>query len=114
MFQFVRRNVVPLAALTVTLAFTSAPALAADRVVTIVNKTSVTMTKFHASSVGTRDWEENILDGEHLKPGESIDIDIDDGTKACRYDFRAVFKDGEAVEKGNVNVCEIGEFAFTE
>lgn len=112
MSQFVRRSVVALAALTATLAFTSA--LAADRVVTIVNKTSSTMTKFHASSVGTKNWEENILDGDHLKPGESIDIDIDDGTKACRYDFRAVFKDGEAVEKGNVNVCEIGEFSFTE
>src|SRR5690606_1879600 len=112
MSQFVRRSVVALAALTATLAFTSA--LAADRVVTIVNKTSSTMTRFHASSVGTKNWEENILDGDHLKPGESIDIDIDDGTKACRNDFRAVFKDGEAVEKGNVNVCEIGEFSFTE
>jgi hypothetical protein len=112
MSQPVRRNVIALVALTATLAFT--PALAANRVVTIVNETSVTMTKFYASNVGTKNWEENILDGDRLQPGESIDIDIDDGTKACRYDFRAVFKDGESVEKGNVNVCEVGEFSFTE
>jgi len=111
MSQFVRRSVFALAALT-TLAIN--PALAADRVVTIVNKTSVTMTKFYASNVGTRDWEEDILAGDYLKPGQSVDIDIDDGTKACRYDFKAVFKDGESVEKGNVNVCEVGEFSFTE
>jgi len=112
MSPFIRRSVVALAALTATFALNTA--LAADRVVTIVNKTSVTMTKFYASSVGTKNWEENILDGDTLKPGESIDIDIDDGTKACRYDFKAFFKDGESVEQGNVNVCEVGEFAFTE
>lgn len=112
MSQFARRSTAVLAALTATFVFNTA--LAADRVVTIVNRTSVTMTKFYASSVGTKDWEENILDGDHLKPGESIDIDIDDGTKACRYDFKAVFKDGESVEKGNVNVCQISEFSFTE
>lgn len=112
MSRSARHAVVALAALATTLA--SGSALAANRVVTIVNETSVTMTRFYASSVGTRDWEENILAGDILKPGQSIDIDIDDGTKACRYDFKAVFKDGEAVEQGNVNVCEVAEFSFTE
>lgn len=92
----------------------SAPASAANRVVTIVNKTKTPIVEFYASKVNVKNWEEDILGVDVLMPRESVDIDFDDGVKGCRYDFKAVFKDGDEVEQGNVNVCELSTFEFTE
>jgi hypothetical protein len=88
------------------------PSLALDRRVEIVNNTNYTIEQFYASSVGQKSWEEDILGKSVLPSGHSVVINIDDGTGYCKYDFRAVFDDGDIVEKSGVNVCEIGTFTF--
>lgn len=88
------------------------PALALDRRVNIVNKTGYTMMEFYASNVDAKTWEEDILGKHVLESGQSVLINIDDGTGYCLYDFRAVFSDGDEVTKARVNVCEIGTFTF--
>jgi hypothetical protein len=93
--------------------FLGAPAFAANRKVDILNKTGSVMTSFFASSTGTDSWEEDMLDNDTLANGETLEADIDDGTKACVYDFKAVFADGDVVIKKKVNVCEISTFTFT-
>jgi len=104
-----------LTAIAAVLLVTAAPAaLAANRVVTINNKSSYQIQEFYASNTGTNDWEEDILGVDVLRPGESVDVDIDDGTGYCKFDFRAVFIDGDEAVKHNVNVCEIAEFDFTD
>jgi hypothetical protein len=85
-----------------------------NRHVNIVNHTRHTITEFYASNTGSDDWEEDILGRDELKRGESIDIDIDDGTGACKFDFKAVFSDGEELVKHNINVCEIESYEYTE
>lgn len=95
-----------------TLGITSANAL--DRRVDIINETSSVIVEFYASSVGVNDWEEDILGPDVLAAGASVMVNIDDGTGYCRYDFMAVFDDGEEVIQENVNVCEISSFRFTE
>ncbi len=90
----------------------ASPSLALDRRVNIVNNTGYTIQEFYASSVGSKSWEEDILGRSTLPSGSSIVINIDDGTGYCKYDFKAVFEDGDVVEKGGVNVCEIGTFTF--
>jgi hypothetical protein len=55
-----------------------------------------------------------MLDNDTLANGETLEADIDDGTKACIYDFKAVFADGDTVIKKKVNVCEISTFTFTQ
>lgn len=89
-------------------------AMAADRRVTITNSTSTTMKMFFASNVDTKKWEEDILGDRVLRPGESIDVDIDDGTDHCAYDFRALFDSGSEIVKNDVNVCKIGQFYFND
>jgi hypothetical protein len=101
-----------LAALILTGASGTASAL--DRHVEVVNGTSFKITEFYASSVGTKTWEEDILGKDVISPGESWSINIDDGTGYCKYDFKAVFVDGDTAEKDGVNVCEISKFTFTE
>lgn len=87
-------------------------AAAADRKVDIVNKTGHTITSFFASSADEDSWEEDMLGGDTLKNGETLNADIDDGSSACIYDFKAVFADGDTVVKRKVNVCKIGTFTF--
>ncbi len=92
----------------------SGAAFAANKTVTVVNKTKSTMSAIYASTVGTRTWEEDILGEDTLAPGESVEIDMDDGTGKCRFDLKAEFSDGTETVQANLNVCKVGEFTFTE
>ena len=87
-------------------------ASAYDRRVLIVNKTSTTINEFYASSVGVNSWQEDIFGNGVLEPGNSVRVNVDDGTGYCKYDFRAVFEDGTESVRRRVNVCEVGTFTF--
>ncbi len=88
-------------------------ALAADHRVTIVNETNNTMIRFYASNSGRTSWEEDILGNRVLKPGQSVRVNIDDGTGACVFDFRADFDDGDKLTRNSINVCEISTYRYT-
>lgn len=100
-------------ALAAALAFTSAaPALSLDRRVTIINNTGFTIVRFFGSNTGSGSWEEDILGEDVLPSGSSVVINFDDSTGYCMFDFRAEFEDGDVLERGGVNVCEIGTFTY--
>ena len=88
------------------------PANAANRHVDIVNDTGMTMAEFYASATGADDWEEDILGSDTLANGEVFDVDIDDGSGACKFDFKAVFTDGSSHVRRAVNVCSISTFTY--
>ena len=80
---------------------------AEDRRVRIVNNTNVTLTRFYASNTQRRGWEEDILGSSVLPAGRSVMINIDDGSGACMFDFRAVLANGRTVEAYGMDVCRI-------
>lgn len=92
----------------------AAPATAQDRHVVIVNETRHTIVEFYASNIGRDTWEEDILGEDVLPVGQSVRINIDDGTDACLYDFKAVFDDGDQLVRNRINVCTIGTYRYTE
>ena len=96
------------------LAVPASSALALDRHVLVINDTSYTIREFYASNVGASSWQEDILGDAVLAPGDTINVNIDDASGYCKYDFRAVFEDGDEATKRAVNVCEVAEFTFTE
>ncbi|SFV30566.1 hypothetical protein SAMN05216456_1059 [Devosia crocina] len=87
---------------------------ALDRRVKINNKTSYDIIEFYASHRDAKSWEEDILGRDILPAGSSVMINIDDGTGYCVFDFKAVFSDGDELEKYGNNVCELAEFNYTE
>ncbi|OXR49740.1 MULTISPECIES: hypothetical protein [unclassified Pusillimonas] len=95
-------------------AFASGSAIAADKNVTIVNGTKTTMVAIYASTVGASTWEEDILGEDVLGPGESVEINMDDGSGKCMFDVKAEFKDGTETIRADLNVCKVGELTFTE
>lgn len=110
---FSRAAAVCVAAVAFSLA-AAAPSQAEDRRVRIVNATSYTMVQFFASSIASKSWEEDILGVDVLYSGNSVMIDIDDGSNACLYDFKAVFDDGDEVLDEGIDVCTVGEYTFYE
>lgn len=103
----------PSLSIIAALLYLSTPATAADRVVEVFNETGQTMTEFYASVTSTNSWEEDILGDETLEDGDSVDVNVDDGSGKCIYDFRAVFESGAEAVKRRVNVCQISTFRFT-
>lgn len=92
----------------------AAPANAQDRHVEIINETQRAITHFYASNVDSGSWEEDIL-GENVLPvGSSVNINIDDGSGACVFDFKAVFEDGQEAVRNGVNVCTTSTYTYTE
>jgi hypothetical protein len=75
-----------------------------DRRVVIVNERSSDMVRLYASRVTTSDWEENIL-VRPIAAGSEVIVNFDDGTGACLFDFRAVFRDNVIVHMWSINVC---------
>jgi hypothetical protein len=101
------------AALAAVLSVVAAlPAAALDRRVTIINNTGYTIVNFFGSNTGTNSWQEDILGNDVLPSGSSVVINFNDGTGYCKFDFLAVFDDGDQLIKENVNICEISTFTY--
>ncbi len=98
-------------AIGATLALTQ-PAFAENRTVTIINDTGFTITKFYGSNTGSTSWEEDILGEDVLPSGSKVDVNFDDASGYCMFDFRAIFEDGDELIKEKINVCEIGTFTY--
>lgn len=113
MREVIRPALAALAAGALLVSFATAAVADANKKVKIINETRHTMVQFHASRVGTKDWEEDILGQDTLPVGGTVTVNF--GTdEYCLYDFLGIFDDGDKVEKYRINVCEIGSFRFTE
>ncbi len=106
------QTVAALSLATALFALTNTAAMALDRRVQINNNTSFTIVEFYASNTGTADWQEDILGSEVLAAGSSVMVNIDDGSGYCKFDFLAVFDDGDNVVSADNNVCELAVFNF--
>ena len=93
---------------------TIAEASALDRRVQINNASSYNIVQFYASNKGSTSWEEDIFGDKYLPAGGSVIINIDDGSGYCKFDFLAVFEDGDQVVQPDNNVCEISTFTITD
>ncbi len=102
------------AGVLLALTSTATPSVAEDRRVRIINSTRHTMVRFYASNSSRTDWEEDILGQRVLPAGQSVMINIDDGSGACLFDFKAVFDDGDVLTRSQINVCQISEYRYTE
>ena len=94
----------------------SAPVQSRDglnRRVRIHNTTGWTMLRFYASDSRVDDWEEDMLGRGTLAAGNSIMMNIDDGSGACLYDFKAEFTNGKVLTRFNINVCQIADYYYT-
>ena len=107
MFHFRKATIAAILTLTSAL-----PAAALDRRVTIINDTGYTIVNFFGSNTGSQSWQEDILGNDVLPSGSSVVVNFNDGTGYCKFDFLAVFDDGDQLIKENINICEISTFTY--
>ncbi len=80
-----------------------------DRHVLVVNNSPYTVTQFYGSNAGSDSWEEDILGADVLPPGASVNVNFDDGTGYCTFDFKAVFSDGTYTTESGIDVCAVSQ-----
>ena len=84
-----------------------------DRHVLVVNNSDATVTRFYGSNSGTQSWQEDILGADTLAPGASLNVNFDDGTGACTFDFKVVFADGTSAVESGVDVCTTSQVTIS-
>lgn len=107
-----RRSLLRFAIAASLIGATALPAAALDRRVRIVNNTGYTIVEFYGSHTDARTWQEDILGYDVLSPYSSVNINFDDGTGYCIFDFKAVFDTGREAVDYNINICEIATFTY--
>ena len=127
-FKTVARAALIAAALgSASIAAAAEPMIAAEKVTTITiqsrdglnrrvrihNQTGWTMTHFYASDSRVTSWEEDMLGSSVLAAGRSVMMNLDDGSGACLYDFKARFTNGQELTRFQVNVCQIADYYYT-
>ena len=85
-------------------------AAAYNRHVDIVNNSDLAIVEFHASNVGENLWGPDLLGHIVLTPGDDADINLDDGSGYCRFDFLTIMDDGTRLVRPRVNVCEVASY----
>jgi hypothetical protein len=100
----------PLAAAAILFA---APAMADDLVFQFNNESSFAIVELYASPANVGEWEEDILGQDVLESGEAARITIRDGRRACEYDLRIVFDDGDEVTD-TTDLCETESYTVND
>ena len=91
----------------------SSAAFADDLVFNFDNQSSYSIVELYTSPSDVGDWEEDILGQDILEAGESARMTIADGRRACEYDLRIVFEDGDVVED-TTDLCETESYTVTD
>lgn len=99
---------------SLALAASSLAAVAYDRHVRIHNDTGLVLYKFQSTNSGAKRWGSDVMGSSTLASGTYMNLNFDNTKGYCEFDFRAVFEDGSVLEKANVNVCETGDYYYTE
>lgn len=95
--------------LATALVLAGSASYAENRVVTFTNKTEVVVNEMFGSNSGSDNWEEDVLGNDTLEPGQSVDVNFDDATGYCKFDFKVTFADGDEGTLMDVNVCEVAD-----
>jgi len=94
------------------LALAAGAATAQDRRVRIHNNTGYTLYSFYSTNSGSTHWGSDILGNSTLPDGAYVTMNFDNKYGYCLFDFRAVFEDGDELQRGKINVCEIADYYY--
>jgi hypothetical protein len=95
------------AALVIFLAYSAIgpPLRGGDRLVRFTNESREPIVELHVSSVGSENWQGDLLGWGYLLPGNSVLVEVDDRTESCRVDIKMVLDDGSEHVSRSVDVC---------
>ncbi len=83
-----------------------------DRRVAVHNHTGETIYYIYWSNTGDDSWREDRLGSDVLLDGQEWSIEVDDGSGACRFDFKVRTASSREIVRNNINVCEVSTVDF--
>ncbi len=93
----------------------SLSASAEDLAFDIINLTSYDIVEFQVSDPSDDYWSDNLMPRGYVLPsGNYTTVYIGDGEDFCEYDIKAVFDDGDEIVEYDSNLCDLGEWTFTD
>jgi len=51
-----------------------------------------------------------VPEGIRLRPNHYVELDLDNATGRCRFDFKTVYADGTSVIRRNVDACTFTKY----
>jgi hypothetical protein len=88
-------------------------ALAGRQDFIVRNQTGTDIVRLYVSTSNTNDWEEDVLGRDVLQSGRATTIRFSDAQQGCYHDIKAVFRDGDVLERRDLNLCELRSYTFT-
>lgn len=83
-----------------------------DRHVQVRNRTGESIYFLYWSNTGDDSWRQDRLGEEVLLQDQEWSVVIDDGSGACRFDFKAVTASDREIIRNNVDVCTVSTIDF--
>ncbi len=76
-----------------------------NRAVSLVNRGKESIFYIYWANIASTTWGSDRLGSSTLPAGQSWETTVDDGSGACRFNFRAVTAGGREILRNDVNVC---------
>lgn len=106
------RRVFVLLALLLGTVFNTTLARAGNQDFTLVNRTGYQIDEVYVSRVNNRNWGHDVMGRKTLSDDESVDITFDAPDRACRWDLKVVYNDGDEAVWNNLNLCNINKVSL--
>jgi hypothetical protein len=79
----------------------------------LVNRTGYQINEVYVSPSANDRWGRDILGDGVMPSGTSRNITFPRATRACMFDLRVVYADGERGETREINLCEVSTVTVT-
>lgn len=80
---------------------------------TLINHTGYTISEVYVSPSKSDSWDEDVMEEDVLPNNAKVDIAFSRKEKACLWDLKVVYDDGESAEWENFNLCEVSSIAIS-
>jgi hypothetical protein len=81
-------------------------AFASDADFNMVNRTGYQIDSVYVAPASSSEWGKDIMGRDALADGDKVAITFPHGGKACKFDIRVEYKDGDTAEWSNVDLCQ--------
>lgn len=79
----------------------------------LVNRTGYTISEVYVSPAKAKSWEEDILGRDVLPNATTIEISFSRRERACLWDLKVVYDDGESAEWDNFDLCQVSRITIS-
>jgi hypothetical protein len=91
----------------------AAPALAqGQQDFNLVNRTGYTINEVYVGASSSSSWGRDVLGNNVLRHQQDMNIRFARNTRACAWDIKVVYADGDVSEFRQVNLCSVSRVAL--